>query len=388
MDADWANLRNEFPVVKEWTYLNTASFGPIPKCAVRAANAHFERRDREACLDFLDWFNDIEEVRAKLADLVGASADDIAFIPNTGNALSWLLTGIDWKAGDHVLTLSDEFPNNLYFGGALEEKGVHATTVPVPDDHFSLEVLRNCLTETTRVVLVSTVNYSTGLCPPLAEIGEELRKREILFYVDGTQSVGALPLNVAASRIDVAAVHAYKWMCCPTGTGFAYVAPRVREWLKPGVYSWRSHRNWRDVDHLHHGTPELPRSAIKYEGGIQNFSGIHAMGAVLDLFDKLGRNRLEQRVQVIAEKTRQMLRSLGADLLSDRNPHYDSPIIAGRFDGVDSSRLAVELQRHRITVAARKGNLRVSPHFFNDEEDLSRFGKAVESILPRLRKAG
>ena len=385
MAADWTNLRGEFPVLKEWTYLNTASLGPIPQCAVRAANRHFEHRDAQACLDFLDWFTDIDEVRAKAATLIGASPDDIAFIPNTGNVLSWLLTGIEWKTGDHVLTLSDEFPNNLYFGGALRRKGVSASTVPIPADRFCIEGLVERLTERTRIVLTSAVNYSTGLRPPLDEIGKELKKRNILFYVDGTQSVGALPTDVAASRIDVLAVHGYKWMCCPTGTGFAYVAPHVREWLEPNLYSWRSHRDWRNVDHLHHGAPLLPASAIKYEGGMQNFAGIYAMGAVVDLFESLGRGAIEEQVRAISAAARDTLRAAGAELLSDSRPYYDAPIVCGRFEGVDASRLAVDLQERRIAVAARKGRLRVSPHFFNNEEDMARLADGLREVLPGLR---
>ena len=296
-----------------------------------------------------------------------------------------MLTGIDWKPGDHVLTLTDEFPNNLYFGGALEKKGVRASIIDVPDGLFSLEVLRDSLTDSTRIVLASGVNYSTGLRPPLDEIGTELRKRGILFYVDGTQNVGALPTDVQASKIDVLAVHAYKWMCCPTGTGFAYVSPQVREWLEPSVYSWRSHKDWRNVDNLHHGAPELPDTAIKYEGGMQNFPGIYAMGAVADLFESLGRKAIEDQVQAIAATTRDTLRAAGAELLSDQHPYYDSPIICGRFEGVDASRLAVELQAKRITTAARHGRLRVSPHFFNNDEDLARLADALKEVLPKLR---
>ena len=181
------------------------------------------------------------------------------------------------------------------------------------------------------------------------------------------------------------AVHAYKWMCCPTGIGFAYVSPQVREWLEPSVYSWRSHKDWRNVDHLHHGAPELPATALKYEGGMQNFPGIYALGAVAALFDSLRHHQIEQQVRTIAAKTRDTLRAAGAELLSDRHPHYDSPIICGRFEGVDASRLAVELHQRRIAVAARKGNLRVSPHFFNNEEDMTRLAEALNHVLPLMR---
>ena len=381
MAIDWRQIRGQFPLLRDWVYLNTASFGPLPSCAVEAVGDYFRRRDEKACLDFLDWYSEIEHIRGRAAALVGADADDIAFVPSTGAALSWLVGGMDWKPGDHILSLSDEFPNNLYFGAMLEARGVHFTPASVPEGRFSLEEFLGQVTSRTRLVLLSAVNYSTGLRPPLDAIGAALKERGVLFYVDGTQSVGALATDVQSARIDVLAVHAYKWLCSPMGIGFAYIRPDVREWLEPSVYSWRSHRNWRDVDHLHHGAPDLPSEAMRYEGGGQNFSGLCAMDAVFGLLESLGHAALQDRVREISSYTRDVVRRRGATLLYDRHPHYDSPIIAARFPGADSSVLAVELQQRNIAVAARKGNLRVSPHFFNDEEDLARLDSALMEIL-------
>ena len=378
MSTDWHRLRGQFPVLKDWAYLNTATFGPVPVCAAEAAAAHLRQRDETASLGFLDWYTEADVVRRAAARLVGAEAEDIAFIPNAGAALAWLIGGIDWKSGDGIVTLAHEFPNNLYYPKVLGKAGVTHAEVQLPDGKFSMDHFLEALTPRTRLVLMSSVNYSTGLRPPIELIGLELQKRDILFCVDGTQSVGALRLDVRAAAIDFLLVHAYKWMLSPTGTGFAYIAPRVREWLEPSVYSWRSHKNWRDVDQLHHGVPELPPEAIKYEGGMQNFGGIFAMGAVLGLIHSIGPESIERRVQQIAEKTREVLRSHGARLASDEHPHYDSPIVTARFPGVDVSRLAVGLRAKRIAVAARKGNLRVSPHFFNSDEDLARFAEGLE----------
>ena len=378
MSTEWQRLREQFPVLKDWVYLNTATFGPVPLCAAEAAAAHLRKRDETASLDFLDWYTQADVVRAAAAKLIGAGAEDIAFIPNAGAALAWLIGGIDWKSGDEIVTLTHEFPNNLYYPKVLGRAGVSLTELELPDGRFSLDRFVEALTPRTRLVLMSTVNYSTGLRPPIEAIGLELRTRDILFYVDGTQSVGALPIDVQAAEIDFLVVHAYKWMLSPTGTGFAYVAPRVREWLKPSLYSWRSHKNWRDVDRLHHGVPELPPGAIKYEGGIQNFSGIFAMGAVLDLIHSIGPAAIERRVQQLAEKTREVLRSRGGRLASDQHPHYDSPIVTAQFPGVDVSELAVGLRDKHIAVAARQGNLRVSPHIFNNDEDLVRLGEVLK----------
>ena len=314
MIADPNRMREAFPVLDEWVYLNSAGFGPVPRFALEAADLFFARRNRGASLDFLDWYSEADHVRASAARLIGASGDDIAFVPNAGAGLGWLMGGIDWQAGDHLVGLAREFPNNLYFPEVLAKAGVRFTRVEVSDGVFSLDRFVDALTERTRLVLMSAVNYATGLRVPLEEIGAELRSREIIFYVDGTQSVGALRTDVGAAKIDFLAVDAYKWMLSPPGIGFAYISPRVRDWLAPAIYSWRSHKRWRDVDELHDGAPELPDGAIRYEGGMQNFGGIFALGAVLDWMHELGPGHIEERILDLTSKMRVVLRDRGDTL--------------------------------------------------------------------------
>ena len=378
MIADRSRLREAFPVLEEWVYLNSAGFGPVPRFALEAADRFFARRNRGASLDFLDWYSEADQVRASAARLIGASGDDIAFVPNAGAGLGWLMGGIDWRAGDHIVGLAHEFPNNVYFPEVLAKKGVRFTRVEMPGGVFSLDRFVDALSSQTRLVLLSWINYSTGLRVPFEALGTELRARGILFCVDGTQGVGALQMDVAAAQIDFLVVDAYKWMLSPPGIGFACVSPRVREWLPPAIYSWRSHRRWRDVDQLHDGVPELPDGAIRYEGGMQNFGGIFALGAVLDWMHELGPSRIEERVLELASKARAVLRDRGGRLAADQGPGYDSPIVTARFPEVDSSKLAVRLEKERIAVTARKGNLRVSPHVFNNEEDIEKLSAALK----------
>ena len=381
MITDWLTVRAQFPVLKEWAYLNSATFGPLPTCAVEAAANHFRRREQEACLDFLDWYSDADAVRAQAAELIGAEPDDVAFIPNTATALSWVVNGIRWTPGDHVVTLPHEFPNNEYFARVLEQRGVKYTQTEVPEGAFSVDKFLAEITDRTKLVILSSVNYSSGLRLPLKEIGPALRERNVLFFLDGTQSVGALEMDIKAAQPDVLAVHGYKWLLCPMGIGFAYVRAQVREWLAPSLYSWRSHKDWRSVDHLHEGLPELPRTAMKYEGGGQNFAGIYAMGAVLEMLASLGPAEIEKRVLELAAKTRHVLRAHGGILRYDQHPYYDSPVVTAQFPGLDMSTLAAGLRRACIAVAARRGNLRVSPHFFNNEDDLGKLDEALDTLV-------
>lgn len=375
---DWEAVREQFPVLREWVYLNTATFGPVPRCALDAADQHARRRDERACLDFLDWFDHADRVRAMAAQMLGATPADIAFTPNTATALGWLVQEMEWKPGDRVVALEEEFPNNTYFGYALARRGVEFVEAPVPGGEFSLDRFAAAVGRRTRLVMMSTVNYSTGLRPPVEEIGRLLRERGALFYVDATQSLGALPLDAPAAGAAMVAAHGYKWLLCPAGIGLAYVAPEVRKWLEPSIYSWRSHKDWRRVDALHHGPPELPCEAQKYEGGLQNFPGIYAMGAVLEMMLKIGTGVIEKRVDEMAARGREALRRAGAALLSDRLPYYDSPILAAQFASADVAALAARLREQRIAVSARHGYLRVSPHFFNNDEDILRLEEALQ----------
>ena len=370
-------MREQFSALRSCCFLNTATLGQVPRCAVDAINAHLQHRDELAGADLFDWFDAVDEVRASVGKLVGCEGSDIAFIPHASQALSLVFNTIDWKPGDRVVTLESEFPNHYYFAGNLASRGVQLVEVPL--DRFF-----DAVDDRTRLVTISTVNYSTGLRAPVEEISRFVRERDIFFYLDGTQSVGALKTDLSKIQPSVFAVDAYKWMLTPQGIGFMYVRPDVREWMQPQVIGWRSHKAWRDPDNLHHGTPEFKTEAERYEGGIVNFTLIFALGAVVDLMLELGADAIETRVMELAKKTRDILRAAGGELTSNTKPHHDSPIVTARFAGLDASDLSKALRAEGVHVAARKGSLRVSPTFYNNEPDLEHLSRALMQIQSRL----
>lgn len=148
---DWAAIRAEFPALQRWTYLNTATYGQMPRRSMAAVSRHWERRSEFACSDFLDWYADTDGIRASIARLIHASAEDIAFVPNAAAALSIVLAGLNLQTGENIVTLDDEFPNYLYT----------ATARRVPFDKLSSSIDTH-----TRLVAFSEVNYSTGFRPP------------------------------------------------------------------------------------------------------------------------------------------------------------------------------------------------------------------------------
>jgi len=375
MSVDWDAVRSEFPALANWTFLNTATFGQMPRRSSEAVARHFAHRDELACHDFLDWYDDAWRLREKIGRLINCTAEDVAFIPNASTALGLLLSGIDWRPGDRVVTLAHEFPNNLYAPGLLERSGVEVVAPAWENFYQSID-------ERTRLVTLSSVNYNTGFAPPLEEIAAFLRARGVLLYIDGTQSVGALRFDAGMIQPAMLAVHAYKWLLSPNGAGFFYIDPELRARLHPNVVGWRSHRDWRNVDNLHHGTPELPDGAEKYEGGSISFALLYGMEASIDLLFEIGPENVERRALELAALTGRTLRELGASIQD-----YASPIVSARFENCDVSALARKLAGERVLVSARHGQLRVSPHFYNNEQDIETLARTLRASLSGLSAA-
>ena len=359
---NWTAVRAQFPALSNWTYLNSATYGHVPLRAQAATAAHFAHRDELACADFLTWFDDADEIRVLCARLVNCRPEDIAFCDNSCAALSLFLGGIEWQPGDRVVTMTEEFPNQYYYANTLTAKGVELVETEKLDS----------LPERTRAVILSSVSYITGHRPDLLHISRLCHEAGAVLYVDGTQSVGALRFDVAAIRPDFLAVNSYKWLLGPNGASFFYISPELRKTLEPSVIGWRSDRNWRSVDSLRHGAPQFAESAERYEGGMLNFPSLYAMAESIRMNLEIGTENVERRVLELSAATAQMLKQSGAAIL-----HEGGNILAAHWADRDASALAKRLREERIIVAARHGNLRVSPHFYNDESDIEKLAAAL-----------
>ena len=359
---DWKLIRQEFPALAEWTWLNTATYGQLSLRAQAAVASHFAQRNKLGCTDHMAWFDDMDEVRSLIGRLINCSSSNIAFTLTASAALSQFLGGIDWKPGDRIVTLRDEFPNHYYYARSLSARGVELIEMDFIDS----------IPERTRAVAISTVNYVNGYRPDCAAIVRIAHAAGALVYIDGTQSVGALEFDIQAVQPDMFAVDGYKWLLCPNGATFFYVSPALQEQLTPAVFGWRSDKGWRSVASLHHGTPQLPDGAERYEGGMLNFPVLYAMGEAVRMLLELGPATVQRRVLELAGQVETIAREAGGRVI-----HTGSNIVAARWEDRDAIALAASLKEKGIVVAARHGNLRISPHFYNLEEDLEKLRTAL-----------
>lgn len=379
MAVDWQAVRAQFPALSESVWLNTATFGQVPLRAQQAIQRHYEERNRMGARWFLRWFEEADAARADIAGLFGVDAEDFAYIPNANHALSLLVNAIDWRPGDEILSFENEFPNQTYAVALVAHHGVKLRVV-------KLSEWQEALTDQTRLVSVSQTNYATGEEAPVDAMNVALRRHPALLYVDGTQTAGARKLLFPEGLPDLYAVNGYKWMNSPPGAAFALIPAYTRAWLRPQTIGWRSDRNWRNVSLLSQGMPEFADSADRYEGGMLPIENIAAMRESALLVREIGIDVVEERVMALAAQIREVLTKVDATFIGSESgvSLATSHIVSAKLPEPFSAETVVqELDAKGVQVSARHGYLRVSAHYYNNEQDIERFASVLRSALGR-----
>jgi selenocysteine lyase/cysteine desulfurase len=315
--------------------------------------------------------------------MIGASADEIALIGNTTAGISLVAEGLDWRPGDNVVTLADEFPSNVYPWFNLESRGVETRRVPTDaSGQLDLDKLATACDDRTRVVTVSWIGFATGYRHDVKRIASIAHEKGALMFLDAIQGLGVFPLDVMEMGIDFLAADGHKWMLGPEGAGIAYIRREHLEKLRPIGPGWHSVRPGQDYTHIE---LNLRPTAARYEGGSQNNAGMLALGASLELLTSLGVETLAACVLDISDRACERLRDIGATIVSNRRlDHRDgeqrSGIVAFEMPGRDAMALKRHAMRQDVVFGVRAGRLRISPHAYNNEKDLDRLVNAITSF--------
>ena len=368
---------NEFPLNAPLIHLNHAAVAPWPRRTVEAITVFSEQNLRQGSWDYPAWLQRESLLRDQLAKLIGApSADDIALVKNTSEALSFIAAGIEWHHGDNIVTSDQEFPSNRIVWESLAPQGVslrqaNLTAASTPED-----ALFSMVDEETRLISISSVQYASGLRMDLQRIGAFCRERNILFCVDAIQSVGAVCMNVAAIAADFVAADGHKWMLGPEGLGFLYVRPALRESMRLTQFGWHMVEAIGDYEQV---TWQPAATARRFECGSPNMLGIHALSASLSLLLEVGMEQVEQMVLANSRYLQEQLMTIpGVEIMSPVSEGRYAGIVTFRVDGHESQALYQALHNVGVFCASRGGGVRFSPHFYTPRE-------RVDQALERLR---
>jgi cysteine desulfurase / selenocysteine lyase len=370
------SLDLEFPVRRNLIYLNHAAVAPMPRRVADAMAAQVVNvRDRGAA-DWRSWFGMVEKTREKASRLMGASAAEVAFVPNTSWGINLVSLGYPWTAGDNVVTTDLEFPSNGYPWRALAERGVECRIAKSRDGRIAAADIAPLVDARTRVVAVTWVAFHNGCVLPLAELGALCRERGVLLVVDGIQGLGALPIDVKAAKVDVLCADAHKWLYGTEGGGVLFVDEDSREKVPARALGWWNLKT--EGEYLEYRGATLYAGARRYEPGSLPTANLAALGASLDLLAAMGPEEIRARILRNVEALR-----VG---LENRNWTIASPlplasgVLGARPPAGDARAWAKALEQRGVIVAPREGLVRFSPHAGNDPGEIARALVEIDAI--------
>ena len=280
---DFAALRDEFPVTRNWTYLDLANKAPLPQCA------------QDAIPDFLREMNElgareafskrrVEEVRASLASLLGVAPGTLAFIKNTSEGMNIAAQALDLQAGDNVIQAEMDHPNQVYALKRLEERGVELKWVRNGEDYPPVEAFVEAMDERTRVVAVSYVTFGTGCRVDLPALGAACRERGVVLMTDAIQGVGILSTPLPALGADIVVCGGHKGLLGLPGTGFLYCREELIPDMTPPFFA-RASMMREVLDRMEVG---LAPDAHRFEIGNQNYLGLWVLGRSVEFLGRWG----------------------------------------------------------------------------------------------------
>jgi cysteine desulfurase/selenocysteine lyase len=371
--------QEEFPVTREKVWLDTATYGPLP-----VSNARVQTQFIEAMMLGADtpgrrhWWEGATEVRTKVGEFIGCDPVDIALLRSTGEGISLVSLGLDWRPGDEVVLYDREFPSDVYPFLALADNGVKISFIADRGRHrFDIADVEAAMSDRTRVVCISLVNCYHGFRAPIEQIAELCRKRGCWLLVDAVQGAGVAPVNVASLGADLVSAHGYKTLCSGYGISFCYISPRLREQLRVVAPGWKNIEDAPYVGKQLDYNLRYPDSARRFEPTIQNLAGMYGLGASIDLFQSVGIEQIFDWVKTVTGTLRTALTEHGYQVVSSDRPSEQSGIISAEVPADDKAAVHAALAAQGIRCAMRDGRLRFSCHLFNNYDDIDRLIAAL-----------
>lgn len=375
-------IRRDFPVTEEYTYLDNASLSPLPLPVIKAIEDMLNERSRMGVKAFWGWTEKIEEVKCLLAGLINAMPEEIALTQNTSEGINIVANALDWMAGDNVVINNLEFFPNYWPWLRLRKFGVEVRIVRHRNGYITTQDIAEQTDERTRVIALSNVAWINGLKHDLVEIGALARQKGAYLVVDGIQSVGTMELDVRQGPVDFLSCGGHKWLFSLLGTGFFYCRKELIEKMEPVYLGWQS-----GEDRFDYGFREyrLSSTAHRFMHGNTSMAGVFALRTGINYINAIGLKNIENRNLHLTNHLIEQLQPLGVQFLSPLEEKYRSSIV--NFMPSSSEVVYKAASEQGVLVTVRGGGIRVSPNFYNTEEEIDRLVEIVRTSEHQAVKA-
>lgn len=365
--------RHEFPVAREKVFLGHAGVCPLPR-RVAEAISHYAMNSTLGDQEILVPLYQLTHMRELAARLLNAQADEIAFVGPTTLGLSQVAGGLSFRKGDNILIYHDDYPSNVYPWMALAERGVEVRLINIRElGKIRAIDVQGQVDENSRLVALASCHFISGWRINIPAIGKYLRERGILFCIDGIQTLGAFPTTV--EHVDFLAADAHKWLLGPCGAGILYVRKAVQDRLRPIAFGWN---NVRCPNYVAQEQITVAPNARRYEAGTHNLLGLVGLQAAMELLLEIGIKSISAELLRKRAWLVPALQEKGYTILQPAAPPENaSGIVTFHKPGTDLQPAHQKLEEQGIITSLRfdrsgQHYLRLSPHFYNTDEELRR----------------
>lgn len=366
---DWDQWRGEFPILGRTTYLNSCSLGALSnRAAARVAQFHEEWHQQGASAWYETWLGRLDELRGRVAAMVGARPREIALAPSVSSALAVIASALDYDSRPGVVVTELDFPTVAYQWMVRPDADVRR--VPSEDGAtIDIVAIEKALADNdVGLVATSHVFFTTGAIQDLRALASVARAHGALLLVDAYQSAGQVPVDVRAADVDILITGPLKWLLGGPGLAYLYVREELIGWLRPTTAGWFGAQDQFDFDSSHF---DFRDDARRYELGTPALPTVHAALGGQEIIDEIGVDAIRDRNRFLTDTLIGHAHEHGFDMRIAPRPEDRSAIVMIADD--DPRGAVAHLAERNIIVDARPGYVRASPHFYNTEDDIDRF---------------
>ncbi len=377
-------LRERFPIFRQRAYINSCSYGAL-SVDVREAYLHY-LADRDAYGAHWEfWVSQLEMVRTMLADFFSVNADELTVTSSLSDGLNSLAANLDFSGKRNQVVLTDfDFPTTAQIWRAQERRGAECVQVAAASDGktIPLENFIRCIDESTLIASLPHVCYRNGARLDLQPIIAHARQQGALVFLDCYQSVGTMRLNLAALDVDFAAGGMLKYLLASAGAGFLFSKKKHLDRFTPTSSGWFAQADINAMDGDHNKPAD---NARKLESGTPNVPNLYAVIAGLRLVNAVGLDVIEQAITDLTGLIKRRALEQGYCLgMPEQRAGHGAMVT---LQTSDMYPLVSSLCREGVITSCRDNKLRISPHFYNNEDDIEQLFAGLNKHRQLLRLA-
>ena len=366
------SFRERFPIFRNKIYLNSCSQGALSVDVHRAYEQYLcDWEERGSPWEL--WVERSEAARHAFAGLVNADPNEVAVCTSVSAGVSALASALDFSGERNRVVVSDfEFPTIGQIWHAQERRGAHVVHVPAAGNVIPTERFADAIDERTKIVSITHVCFRNGSKLDVPAVVDLAHRKGALVLLDAYQTLGTMPVDVKALKVDFLAGGVLKYLLASAGLAFLYTRKDLVPELRPTAMGWFSQADIFAMD-IHANTPSP--SARRFESGTPPVPSLYAGVAGMKLIQAVGVDRIESHLREITGTIKEGAMRRGFNLVSPVDPDKHGALITLRSHKVDL--LVKWLEAEGIVTSSRDNNLRISPHYYNTLDDVSRLMDAL-----------